>query len=918
MAPNINTRIARDLAEFNRRELFNLKENPNAHSIDAKIVNSSRAGGVAIQKINKIRLEDVFAEKRYGDALGEMEATQLTYQTLDNLYGKLFSGDSKNSIISTSIDNFFSLANSLGSKKDITTGDKRSFINGADNLIRVFNKLSKDIKQIKQSKFRDINRHIVTANNVLKELNSLNKKISTTSNIDHRFTLYDKRDTLLKKLSVEIPINYNTDDKGRVDIYIKNTTNQLLSKEGGVASLGLSRTKEDNNSFKLEYSLRNKQAIINSGVLFNSTNAVEFNNLTGVNDETKEIPSGAILSIASSVINILGEQEDKINNIKSSIVSQVNAAFSSHVSTNLEDKRVSSKKISLSDECSFSDFNIYTVGNDLTSIKTDSSNSLGKIIIDTDKYQINNYVDLVNVFNKQMGDNLTNRKFSIGEIVTGENNATNKFLINNITTENTTIEDNNDDGTQNISFNIQMMGNEFFGSKVRVLKATKILGENSVDLTDNEFVPFETYITKGENNFLSEKIYVDNINRGDNIDFEVEIIGDNGHVERKKIRIGTDSDRTNDTGNINLDDIKITNPEMEGYVEPTSPLNGSPIAQMYFQNGNGDIIDHNIAENINEEAYLVVKSFSKDKNVIIDNTSFNIVTGFNDFFSYNENNGDISIKDKFYHNPDNLPAFNMRSNISSSEVTMVGSTKARLTLGEDTVAIERITADKFFEIAGERFSFTNIAPDNENIVPLGHDQLSSLQNLVTAINNHPSINSIIEARLDGGVDKLILEAKVAGSSSNEIGIETNLVEAVLGNDLNINLGYANPGEDTPQEIDNNSYHIDKANFNISSSLEDIFNNGIEISSIQHRSISDISQEYSEEITYMKNTMEDRTKSSEKASLIAKEELEKIVRFSEDDIKNKIKDFYEIQDLKMMMLSLEMKRKRILMDTLRGF
>ncbi|MFH0919271.1 MAG: flagellar hook-associated protein FlgK [Fibrobacterota bacterium] len=257
--------------------------------------------GVEVTSITRIR--DFFIDRQIN-----RQTTELNYfKEIDNTLTRMENvfGEPSDTTLSKALDQFWNSWSDLGNNPESVAA--RDVVKANSQvLIDTFHNLSKEMRNLRESKNDDIAVTVTQVNQYLKEIYNLNREISIVeiSGADKANDARDQRDLAIKKLS-EL-INITTEDAGQGVVSVLTNGNMLVSPTSYVTleTSTVSGLRPDGTSYST------------IGVRFSST-------------KKDYMPqSGKLRGLVDSRDIYVPQYEAKLDEVANSIVTQVNSLHS--------------------------------------------------------------------------------------------------------------------------------------------------------------------------------------------------------------------------------------------------------------------------------------------------------------------------------------------------------------------------------------------------------------------------------------------------------------------------------------------------------------------------------------------------------------------------------------------------------------
>ncbi len=805
-----NARVMLDTVGRN----INNTQQPGAKALDSSI-NISPVGknGAYRTSVVTTRRDDPFKEKVFFSAISSASETEVKAVSLSFLQQSINSAsDVQKSRLVDAVTQFVAKSKSVTAVKDVSI--KKAFIDQGNALADTLRNATDQVNNLRIDADDNLKQGIKSLNLSLDQLYLLNQKIMKSS---APLYLYDQRDQLIADISEKLAVQVYYGLNGIANLNIKGSGQELLSatgraefsypganpsdllNNGKIPEITITKIAKDGSRDRVI----SAPTVIVGGSDNLSRNGMKGGQIEGwISLRDVELPKSgdAIRSLAQGVAKAV----NGVHNNGSTYPPKT--FFKGYQSI------LASQELDLKGKVTF--FAIDAEGNQLKG----GAGVLNPATIDFAELKGSGVggkattLDVVNEISQKLNSNYAAQRAALGNIG-GEQG---QYLINNMQLAG--MSDIGDDGRW--TFDLDLQGNAYFGSKIEVLS---VFREPAGDNQEAEDLPPAFNLGRSVDARTNGPISLGGFRPGgdNNVQVKVRVTGDNGVVQEGTVTFVVNRDNAKLNGRVAYKTPDPMNPYDNDVGFTTTGIQShSGVAKAMLVDKNGSEITD---PSSSEEGYLVIKTNSSDYRIAIQNGdlknnslqsgNFSTLLGLNDFFDFDEVTGKIAVNQVINADPQQLATGMVTLNNENTVKVKVGdkAASADLTFANDFTNNDTIT------IAGQVFTFVNVAPVNQNQVSIvGGNLAGSLQNLVNKISANPAY--IFTAEMNGNDIKLT--AKTKGASGNSL-----QVIAVL-NGMNTMNGAAGPvsfsgGEDKDEDVKIASYSIGSGSVEVLKNMQNL-------------------------------------------------------------------------------------------------
>jgi flagellar hook-associated protein FlgK len=768
---------------------------PQAHRIDPSISTTHGINGDYFGvRSTYSRATNEYLSKSIREASTKASKADVISSSLKSLELSLSKENGEGSRLIESLSHFTSKINKLIGNNDPSM--RESFLLHSRDLADTISQSANKINELKRGADQDLSNGVTIVNNIIQNLFNINKGIAIAG--DNGINLHDNRDIELNRLAEYFDINVNFGSNGEALVRTKDGT-EIVSASyyaklnyAPLPSIESMLQKDEIKPITLSYS--NSQ--------YEPFNVIDTNR--GIN----KINGGKLEGFITLRDMVLPESQSKLQSFTKTLVDEVNRIYNMGSTFPPKTKIESGKEISLLDQINLTGKTTIAILDGNGRPVEGNSGKIKPLTIDFDNLAKEGGVltikELLTELNSQLSYASTRERLRLGEIRDNNNNLiANKSLLNDIKIRG---KSNIDDGS--FTFDLDLDGNELFGSKVEVLEVSV----NGAHLPEDQ-LPGIFALKKGEHLCTNQPITVD-IVPGQNIRIKLRVTGDNGVVQEGM------ADFRVDPANPEMRNKRIAGTVPGGILGNQMVLGGAAHASF----ARAKLVDENGVEITNDsgkKGRLVIESISDDCRLVMqEGTSLVEGKGFKHFFEFNNFFGlkEDGTVDVLIQKPEDLSIGTYEASKNPGQINVkVGSIEAANTMRFNGNPVNGSTVT----IDGVVYTF-GLGP---NQVAVGANLQASLQNLVDRINATRTLSSKVSATLNVANDGIIITAKTSGTSGNGITLATtaNLVIPLVPNahliggtdiDQLVEGGYSEIGNDSKQilawfaNLDRNNVKMD--------------------------------------------------------------------------------------------------------------
>ncbi|WPY01070.1 flagellar hook-associated protein FlgK [Candidatus Trichorickettsia mobilis] len=742
---------------------------PQSSGIDPHFVEDVRGNVSRIESIS-IRRGDIQIAKALRSSITQVSGVGVIERSLQSLQQALGdpSDQSKSSLV-MAVVNFTSSAKSLAANQDPSI--KQFFVTNSIKLADTISDITTKIDALRYDADQNLQGSIQEANQIIRDLKVLNEQISISGSI----RLFDQRDRLLNQLATHFDIRVRFGNRGEALVSSTNGGATILDQTGGYAQLSYAGLLSQEamiggaslNPVNLDWYNRDNQKI-------SSTEVINSNSLMA-----SQIAGGAISANIKLRDQILPDSKETLTALTKTIADRVNKMHNSGSPFPPKTKFTSNKLVSLSQIGSWGGgIKVAVVGSQGEEVEG-SSGPIRDIEINLEKLPSLNgngkpkVADIVKELNESLNSGISSNRLSIGEVFDQQPVGVaipNQYLVNDIKLVGRSNIDNAGINAGILTFDFEIDGSQYSGSKVEILGVAVSGGGALVSQLPEAF-----NLAKGTHIRTNQPITVRGINAAHDIDVQIRVIGDNGVVREGTARFSVNA------ANPNMINQRVVGTPQAGNMHQAPPpglITHLPIATARLVKADGSRIND---DDVYTEGYLQIETTSKELALIIDSSDskdlgfntesatdrgFGHFFGFNDYFNWNEKSGELEV------NPEIATDVNK---ISMGKVSLGGRVDI-IKVGDTRATMDMLFAGNpapgdTVTIAGQLFTFRAAGPLAANEVLIGGGLPATMANLANTIT---ATNGLLVDAVSNGLDTITLAAKNPGLSGNNIQVAVNM------------------------------------------------------------------------------------------------------------------------------------------------
>lgn len=727
-----------------------------AHRVDSESNYNGKTGGV---EVTLKRAEDPLLERLFNQSTSAVGNASVIKNSLSFLQSTITDPQTNGSKLIGAVQTFISKAKQLNNNP--TASLKQNFIRHGENLAKTVSDTTNKILDLRLEADKDLKDSLLSVNNYISQLFSLNLSMTKGGNSNE---LLDQRDNLISKISefFNIQVRFGINNNAMVSTadgslnLVDSTTYARFNYNNIIGKEAFLQDEVVTDSITMDHLTHLGQVIANFKVVEGSDSSIS------------KLEGGRVSGYITLRDDILPKAGEAVKSLTAQIMNSVNAVHNKYSPFPPKTTNTSTKELRYNDyidwegtlsiaattkngrhlEGNTNSGAIRPISIDLSTLPSASPNGAATI------------KEMINEINAYLGQGLADHRLSLGAInetpiVAGLAQPT--YLVNNIKLAGMSDIDVNG----NFSFDLELDGSKYFGSKVQVLSVTSPAGQ-ALNL------PQTFDLAQGVHTRTNQQITIGGVNGPQDIDVEVRVIGDNGVVEEGIARFSVDP-VANSTAMLNKRVVGTVKPPAIGAINQliaTGSGTYAPIAIAKLVDENG--VD--IGVNSGLAGKLVIEAYNSDNGLIITSDQDDTLNGFNNFFGMNNFfqkdvlPGTIKVDDSIIADPNLLSTGALAEGQSTQTVAQGSGAPASATMvfgGAPQIA-DTIT------IQGVELTFANPALA-QNDIQIGGTLAISLTNLRNSINNHPKLSLLVTADLNLPLgDTLTITSKNLGISSNAI------------------------------------------------------------------------------------------------------------------------------------------------------
>ena len=820
---------ARSMIDTVGRNIDNTQQ-PGARALDTSI-NMSPVGksGAYRTSVVTTRRDDPLKTKVLFSSTSSASKSETKANSLAFLQQAIGGGsDLQKSLLVRTVTDFISQSKTLPAIDDISM--KKAFVEKGVALADAFNNAKNRVDSLRVDADNDLKNGLVELNTNLRKLSLLNQAILTSRSPQ---TLHDNRDRLIQEISQKLEVQTYYGHNGVANLNIKGTGYELVSATsrlefsypgarredilhgGTIPEITITKLGTENGRERV---LSEPKAIVggSNNIALQGIKGGQIEGWIHLRDVELPLAGDAIKSLSAGVAKAVND----VHNNGSPYPPKTSFRGAKAVS--------GSQVLDLQGRVTF--FAVNPRGGQLAG----GAGKINPATIDFSSFKGKGVggkptvLELIAEINQKLSTTPSRDRVAIGAILAAEGGQiAGQYLLNNVQLAG--MSEIGADG--NWTFDLDLEGNPYFGSKVEVLSA---IGPGGVAA----ILPAEFNLGQAVDSRTGGAITLGGFAPGGpivDVTVRIRVTGDNGTVSEGNVTFKVDQNQANANsakmnGRVSYK-IGQANPPAGGFVtDGLFSHSGVATASLVDDNGN-EITDPSSSA----EGHLVIKTNSSDYCLAIQNGdittksmqdgNFSRLFELNNFFDIDETTGEIAVNESINNDPRQLASGMVGLNKGVPSNVKVGDAVAKA----DLVFVQNFVANDQITIDGQVFVFgAGPAVPGQILVGLGvapppADLTNSLQNLVNQINANPALRFTAVAK---GADGIMLTAKTAGTSGN--GLQ---VGAVLLGGVNAMNGVVGGGALNLAGGTNKDSTITIADYTIGSGSYEVFENMQKLSSI---------------------------------------------------------------------------------------
>ena len=780
---------ARSMLDTVGRNIDNTQQ-PGARALDTSIkVSPVGKNGAYRTSVVTTRRDDPLKTKILFSSTSSSSKTQTKSSSLSFLQQAIGSGsDLQKSLLVRAVTDFISKSKVLPAVNDISM--KRAFVAKGVALSDALNNATDKVNALRVDADNDLKDGLMQLNSSLKQLHLLNQNILTSRAPQN---LYDNRDRLIGEISQKLEVQTYYGHNGVANLMIKGSGYELVSAtsraefsypgaktsdlltSGTIPAVTITKVSTENGRDKV---LSAATPIV-GGSDNTSLQGMKGGQIEGwINLRDVELPlaGDAIKSLALGVAKAV----NGVHNNGSPYPPKTSFRGAKAV--------LGSQGLDLQGKVTF--FAIDQNGAQLAG----GAGKLNPATIDFSTFKGKGIggqptvLEIIQEINQKLNITPSRARVAIGAISSNSGPVDGQYLVNNMQLAG--VSDIGGDGRW--SFDLDLQGSAYFGSKIEVLSVTG----PGAPLLPAELPPAFT-LGKGIDTRTGVPITLGGFVAGGpvvDVAVRVRVTGDNGVVEEGTVTFKVNQNSANENsakfnGRVAYQTGQANPPTGQIVTAGLTSHTGVAKAMLVDDNGN-EITDPSSGV----EGHLVIKTNSSDYRLAIQNGdlkdnsmqagNFSRLFEINNFFDFDETTGKISVSKVINDDPGQLATGMVSLNKGTPTKVMVGDEIARSNL----VFGVHFAIGDIINIDGQAFTFG----PGLGQVPIGAggppaDLTTSLQNLKAIMDADPALRFTAEVSVNG----IALKAKTKGDFGNRLPIIVTLAQPG-GQTLGINGGVAAP------------------------------------------------------------------------------------------------------------------------------
>ncbi len=824
---------ARSMLDTVGRNIDNTQQ-PGARAVDTSIkVSPVGKNGAYRTSVVTTRRDDPLKTKILFSSTSSSSKTQTKSSSLSFLQQAIGSGsDLQKSLLVRAVTDFISQSKVLPAVNDVSM--KRAFVAKGVALSDALNNATDKVNALRVDADNDLRDGLMQLNSSLKQLHLLNQNILTSRAPQN---LYDNRDRLIGEISQKLEVQTYYGHNGVANLMIKGSGYELVSATsraefsypgaktsdlltgGTIPAVTITKVSTENGRDKV---LSAATPIVggSDNMALQGMKGGQIEGWINLRDVELPLAGDAIKSLALGVAKAV----NGVHNNGSPYPPKTSFRGAKAV--------LGSQGLDLQGKVTF--FAIDQSGAQLAG----GAGKLNPATIDFSTFKGKGIggqptvLEIIQEINQKLNITPSRARVAIGSISSNGGPVDGQKLINNIQLAG--VSDIGGDGRW--SFNLDLQGSAYFGSKIEVLGVARDpAGVNQ----QAEALPPAFTLGKGIDTRTGVPITLGGFVAGGpvvDVAVRVRVTGDNGVVEEGTVTFKVDQDSANENsakfnGRVAYQTGQANPPVGQIVAAGLTSHTGVAKAMLVDDNGN-EITDPSSGV----EGHLVIKTNSLDYRLAIQNGdlkdnsmqagNFSRLFEINNFFDFDETTGKISVSKVINDDPGQLATGMVSLNKGTPTKVTTGTVAASVNLNflQNFLAVPADT----ITIDGQVFTF-GVAGPGQVPVALGVDLPTSLANLAAQINADPTLRFAAEI-VGGGIK---LTAKTKGDFGNGLTVTPALNAGNQMNGAGVAVNFAGGVSDPDAIITISDYTIGSSSFevlinmqNLSSSELDFTGQGI--------------------------------------------------------------------------------------------
>jgi flagellar hook-associated protein 1 FlgK len=753
-------RDAREMLGTVGKNIDNTQQ-PGARSLDTSIkISPVGKNGAYRTSVVTTRRDDPLKTKVLFSSTSSASKTQTKSVSLSFLQEAIGTATGlQKSVLVDRVGDFIAQSKYLPAIGDVSM--KKAFVAKGVALADALNNATDKVNNLRLDADTDLKNGLVSLNTSLKQLYLLNQNIAISRSPQN---LYDNRDRLIGEISQKLEVQAYYGHNGIANLMIKGSRHELVSATSRAEfSYAGTKSSELLTGGKIpEITITKVATEGGRDRIVSSPTAI----VGGTdNPSLQGMKGGQIegwINLRDVELPLAG---DAVKSLAAAVAKAVNGVHNNGSPYPPKTSFRGSKPVFASQELDFKGkvtfFSINKDGKQLVG----GAGKLNPATIDFDLFKGRGFsvkpttFELVKEINERLSATPSKNRVAIGAISSNGAQVDGQYLINNMQLAG--MSDIGTDGRW--TFDLDLQGNAYFGSKVEVLSVIRDPGLGNANQPQEGALPEVFDLGKSVDARTNKPITLGGFVRGGgpvNVAVQVRVTGENGVVETGTVTFAVDQDTPKFNERIAY---------QAGGAVPvpvqfnTTGLSHTGVARAKLvDDNNNEITDPNSTK----EGHLVIQTNSDEYRLAIQNGdlknnsmqsgNFSSLLGLNNFFDFDEATGKISVSKAISDDPRELATGMVTLNKETEDTTVrVGDQAARssLAFGVDFAVGDSINVD------GQNFVFG----PGLGQVPIGGNVTASLQNLKAAMDLNPALRFSVEP-LAAAATSIMFVAKTKGSS----------------------------------------------------------------------------------------------------------------------------------------------------------